>query len=102
MLGTALASCSRNCPALHEISFTCLTIPVRGAVKLLPFSNALIATQVHLAPCGIPACLSHDRPFSALEGWLWTVSLAPKNVGAAGGAALPDETPRATGARGGT
>jgi hypothetical protein len=47
-----------------------LTVPVFGAVKWLPFSKAVMATQVQVDPCRIPALSSHDWPFSALEGWL--------------------------------
>jgi hypothetical protein len=35
-----------------------------------------------------------------LEGWLWLVSVAPKNVGAFAVAALPDEAVRPTKVRG--
>src|SRR5215467_8237002 len=59
-----------------------------------------MATQVQVAPLGIPAFSLHDWPFSALEGWLWVVSLAPKNVGVAAVAALPDEAVRPTRMRG--
>lgn len=94
--GMAWASWSRNFPFTHDTSFTCRTVPVLGAVTWLPFSNAEMATQVQVAPCGIPPFSSHDWPFSALDGWLWVVSLAPKNVGAAAVAAFPDETVRPT------
>jgi hypothetical protein len=67
-----------------------LTVPVVGAVKWLPFSNALTATHVQVAPWGIPPFSPHDWPFSAFDGWLWVVSLAPKNVGVVAAAAFPD------------
>jgi hypothetical protein len=70
-------------------------------VKWLPFSNAVMATQVQVEPWGIPWFSSHDWPFWALEGWLWVVSLAPKNVGVAV-AALPDEAVRLAKMRGAT
>ena len=70
VLGLALASWSRNFPATHDTSFTCLMVPVVGAVKWLPFSNAVMATQVQVEPCGIPRFSSHDWPFWALDGWL--------------------------------
>lgn len=98
-LGVALASWSWNFPALHDTSFTCLTVPVFGAVKWLPFSNAAMATQVQVAPCGIPAFSSHDWPFEALDGWLCLVSLAPKYVGVAAVAASPGVSFQASNAR---
>jgi hypothetical protein len=95
-----LASWSRNFPALHDTSFTCFTVPVLGAVKWLPFSNAEMATQVQVAPWGIPPFSSQDWPSWALEGWLWVVSLAPKNVGVVAVAALPGEAVKPTRTRG--
>src|SRR6202035_6033776 len=101
-LGLALASWSRNFPLTHDTSFTCLMVPVLGAVKWLPFSNAVMATQVQAEPCGIPPFSSHHWPFSALEGWLWLVSLAPKNAGVVAVGALPAEAVRPTRMRGAT
>jgi hypothetical protein len=60
VLGLATASWSRNFPALHDTSFTCLMVPVRGALKWLPFSNALMATQVQVEPWRIPPFSPHD------------------------------------------